>query len=242
MLASYLAGYQERVMLATNGNIFFVDYVLLNRIAANTKPNQQYLEAPMCLLYLNPRNELVPIAIQIKQEPGPENPIFLPTDSKYDWLLAKVWVRHADTQVHQLVSHLLNTHLFAEVFCIATLRKLPSAHPVFKLLMPHLKFTLHINTEARGLLISEGGVFDQIGARGSRERTQSCKLGEDRTPSGGPRPGATPRRGDEARCAWLTTRRVLSCLESRGVRRGSNGGQKTSVIELQRLCTKWFGL
>ncbi|XP_059805839.1 immunoglobulin superfamily member 11-like isoform X4 [Hypanus sabinus] len=44
--------------------------------------------------------------------------------------------------------------------------------------------------------------FGQIGARGSRERTQCCKLGED------------PRRGDEARCAWLTTRRVLSC-ESR---------------------------
>ncbi|XP_072906139.1 polyunsaturated fatty acid 5-lipoxygenase-like [Hemitrygon akajei] len=149
-----------------NGNIFIVDYVLLNGIAANTKPNQQYLEAPMCLLYLNPRNELVPIAIQLKQEPGPENPIFLPTDSKYDWLLAKVWVRHADTQVHQLVSHLLNTHLFAEVFCIATLLKLPSAHPIFKLLMPHLKFTLHINTEARGLLISEGGIFDQAFSTG----------------------------------------------------------------------------
>ncbi|XP_072905118.1 polyunsaturated fatty acid 5-lipoxygenase-like isoform X1 [Hemitrygon akajei] len=149
-----------------NGNIFIVDHVLLNGIAANTKPKQQYLEALMCLLYLNPRKELVPIAIQLKQEPGPENPIFLPTDSKYDWLLAKVWVRHADTQVHQLISHLLNTHLFAEVFCIATLRKLPSAHPIFKLLMPHLKFTLHINTEARGLLISEGGVFDQAFSTG----------------------------------------------------------------------------
>ncbi|XP_062903646.1 polyunsaturated fatty acid 5-lipoxygenase-like [Mobula hypostoma] len=149
-----------------NGNIFIVDYALLNGIAASTKPMQQYLEAPMCLLYLNPKNELVPIAIQIKQEPGPENPIFLPTDSKYDWLLAKIWVRHADAQIHQLVSHLLNTHLFAEVFCIATLRKLPSAHPVFKLLMPHLKFTLHINTEARALLISEGGVFDQAFSTG----------------------------------------------------------------------------
>ncbi|XP_062905791.1 hydroperoxide isomerase ALOXE3-like [Mobula hypostoma] len=95
---------------------------------------QQYLEAPMCLSYLIPSNEFVPIAIQIKQLPGPQNPIFFPTDSKYDWLLAKIYVRHADTQVHQLVSHLLNTHLFAEVYCIVTLRKLPSAHPVFKVL------------------------------------------------------------------------------------------------------------
>uniref|UniRef100_UPI00398F6E96 polyunsaturated fatty acid lipoxygenase ALOX15B-like n=1 Tax=Pristiophorus japonicus TaxID=55135 RepID=UPI00398F6E96 len=155
------------------GNIFIVDYEMLTGIPAHIiNGNQQYLEPPMCLLYSNPENELIPIAIQIKQEPGPQNPIFFPNDSKYDWLLAKIWVRHADMQLHQLVSHLLKTHLFAEVFSIATLRKLPNAHPIFKLLMPHLKFTLNINTAARRLLIVEGGVFDRAFSTGGIAKVQ----------------------------------------------------------------------
>ncbi|XP_051900760.1 polyunsaturated fatty acid lipoxygenase ALOX15B-like [Pristis pectinata] len=166
MVSLFLGANTSLQQEVQKGNIFIVDYELLDGIAANSKPKQQYLEAPMCLLHLNPANELVPIAIQLRQQPGPANPIFLPSDSKHDWRLAKIWVRHADAQIHQLVSHLLKTHLFAEIFCIATLRKLPSAHPVFKLLMPHLKFTLHINTEARTLLISEGGIFDQAFSTG----------------------------------------------------------------------------
>ncbi|XP_067879719.1 polyunsaturated fatty acid lipoxygenase ALOX15B-like [Heterodontus francisci] len=164
------------------GNIFIVDYEILNGIPAHSiSGDQQYLEAPMCLLYSTPENQLIPIAIQIKQEPGPQNPIFLPNDSKYDWRLAKIWVRHADTQIHQLVSHLLKTHLFAEIFCIATLRKLPNAHPIFKLLMPHLKFTLHINTAARELLISEGGVFDKAFSTGGIAKLQILQRALEQT-------------------------------------------------------------
>ncbi|XP_048475966.1 polyunsaturated fatty acid lipoxygenase ALOX15B-like [Rhincodon typus] len=164
------------------GNIFLVDYELLDGFPAHSIFGcQQYLEAPMCLLYVNPQDELIPIAIQIKQEPGPQNPIFLPSDSKYDWRLAKIWARHADTQIHQLVSHLLKTHLFAEVFSIATLRKLPNAHPIFKLLMPHLKFTLDINTAARNLLISDGGVFDQAFSTGGETKVQILQRALEQT-------------------------------------------------------------
>ena len=58
-----------------------------------------YCPAPMCLLYVNGNNKLVPIAIQLKRIPGPDNPIFLPSDNWFDWILAKMYYRSADAQV-----------------------------------------------------------------------------------------------------------------------------------------------
>ncbi|KAL4597429.1 hydroperoxide isomerase ALOXE3-like, partial [Arapaima gigas] len=96
------------------GNIFLCDYKTLEGLPINVVNNkQQYQAAPLCLLYKNPEDKLMPVAIQLKQQPGDLNPIFLPSDSEHDWLLAKLFVRSAEFSEHQLNSHLLRTHLLA---------------------------------------------------------------------------------------------------------------------------------
>ncbi|MGH0179225.1 UNVERIFIED_CONTAM: hypothetical protein FKN15_020123, partial [Acipenser sinensis] len=115
------------------GTIFLADYEILEGVPANcVNGRPQHLAAPLCLLYRNQQGELLPIAIQLKQTPGPHNPVFLPSDSEADWLLAKIWVRNSDFQCHQLVSHYLKTHMLGEAYCVATLRHLPGAHPLHK--------------------------------------------------------------------------------------------------------------
>ena len=63
----------------------------------------QHTCAPICLLYINGSNQLVPIAIQLQQNPDKNNPIFLPTDGKIDWLLAKIYYQSAHGQVRTIV-------------------------------------------------------------------------------------------------------------------------------------------
>ncbi|TDG99347.1 hypothetical protein EPR50_G00193140 [Perca flavescens] len=149
------------------GNIFLCDYKLLDGVKANiVNGKKQYLMAPLVLLHKTPDDKLMPIAIQLKQTPADDNPIFLPTDSEYDWLMAKIFVRSADFSEHQLNVHLLRTHLLAEVFAVSLLRNVPMVHPLYKLLIPHTRYTLQINYLARSLLISKTGVFTQFAASG----------------------------------------------------------------------------
>ncbi|CAJ0931388.1 unnamed protein product [Ranitomeya imitator] len=189
MVASSLGSAHDLHKELQNGNVFLADYKILQGVPTNDRINgkPQYLTAPMCLLWKDPQDQLLPIAIQVcapellfsgetvllviwgllscrelGQTPGERTPIFLPSDQEWDWTLAKIWVRNAEFQVHQMVYHLLHTHLFAEVFNIATHRQLPRNHPVYKLVVVHLRYTLDINTIARTAFISPGGIFDKV--------------------------------------------------------------------------------
>ncbi|KAL1277276.1 hypothetical protein QQF64_023949, partial [Cirrhinus molitorella] len=152
------------------GNIYIADYAILEGVQANaTDPNtQQYLAAPFCLLYKNSHNDIMPIAIQLSRQTtaGVGNTVFLPSDTPHDWMLAKMWVNSSDFNVHQVVTHLLRTHLISEVFAIAMYRQLAAVHPVYKLLIPHVRLTVAINTAAREQLICESGLFDKANSTG----------------------------------------------------------------------------
>uniref|UniRef100_A0A673M1I7 Lipoxygenase domain-containing protein n=1 Tax=Sinocyclocheilus rhinocerous TaxID=307959 RepID=A0A673M1I7_9TELE len=107
-------------------HVYLLDYEVLDQLPANTVNDKQtYLAAPLCLLHYSRQGELKPIAIQVKILNR-----FLLILFWLHWLLAKMWVRNSDFQVHQLLSHFLRTHLIGEVCCTAALRQLPEIHPL----------------------------------------------------------------------------------------------------------------
>ena len=99
------------------GYIYMVDFEILDGVSTGTYEDEKLeLGAAMALFYHEPENnDLLPVAIQLGQTPGPDCPIWTPKDTRDDWLQAKFWFRNADAQVGQLVTHLAQTHFFVEV-------------------------------------------------------------------------------------------------------------------------------
>jgi arachidonate 15-lipoxygenase len=145
------------------GRLYLADYQLLEQVENGTFPDaQKYVYAPLALFAVPPgATKLVPVAIQCRQEPGPDNPIFTPDDG-YNWLIAKTIVEIADGNIHESVAHLGRTHLLMEPFVIATHRQLAANHPLNLLLEPHFEGTLAINHMAHTHLVADRGACDQL--------------------------------------------------------------------------------
>jgi arachidonate 15-lipoxygenase len=146
------------------GRLFLADYAILDGAQMGTFPHDlpKYVYAPLALFVVDrTTKELLPVAIQCKQTPGPDNPIFTPDDGP-GWLIAKTVVSIADGNVHEAVTHLARTHLLIEPFVIATYRQLAPNHPLFRLLWPHFEGTLAINDASWRHLIANKGAVEKL--------------------------------------------------------------------------------
>ncbi|XP_043077296.1 hydroperoxide isomerase ALOXE3 isoform X2 [Puntigrus tetrazona] len=131
MVQPFLESGTSLTLEMKQGNIFLCDYKRLADLQTQlTNGRQQYVAAPLCLLYKNQVGKLLPIAIQLQQQPSEDNPVFLPSDSEYDWQLAKLYVRNADCLEHQASFYLCTS--LAETFTVSLMRNLPAAHPIHK--------------------------------------------------------------------------------------------------------------
>lgn len=124
--------------------------------------------ASRTLLFLRHDQTLKPVAIELSLPGGASgeeiNRVFLPAREGTEaalWQLAKTHVAVNDSGHHQLISHWLHTHATVEPFIIAARRQLSVMHPIYKLLDPHFKDTMHINSLARSILLNAGGVLER---------------------------------------------------------------------------------
>jgi arachidonate 15-lipoxygenase len=148
---------------AQAGRLYRADYSELENVPPGLfRGVPKFLSVPLALFAAEKRfGQLVPVAIQCEQEPGPDNPIFTRHDG-HAWSIAKTIVQIADANLHEAVSHLGRTHLFIEPFVIATERQLAESHPLRLLLRPHFEGTLAINELAHRTLLAPGGFVDEL--------------------------------------------------------------------------------
>ncbi|KAK6172838.1 hypothetical protein SNE40_016418 [Patella caerulea] len=158
MLKPFLEGNTLEGLLKEK-RLFICDLEILEGLSC--KPGFT-LCVPIGLFMINKNKQLRPIAIQLFQKPGPDNPVFLPTDHPNTWVLAKMWYNNADAAYHQSLTHLGLTHLLMEGVTVATHRNLSQSHPVFKFLAPHFLYLIAINTRGLEILVSEGGWVDKV--------------------------------------------------------------------------------
>ncbi|XP_078444696.1 lipoxygenase 3 [Wolffia australiana] len=151
--------------------LFVLDYhdiylPFLNRI--NSQEGRKGY-ATRTVFFQTAQGTLKPVAIELRLPPGTppsraRRVMTPPGDATSAWLwqMAKAHVSSNDAGVHQLVNHWLRTHATVEPFILAANRRLSSLHPIFQLLKPHMRYTLHTNALARQILVNAGGVIESF--------------------------------------------------------------------------------
>eukprot|EP00753_Platysulcus_tardus_P015866 PLAT5320.1.p1 GENE.PLAT5320.1~~PLAT5320.1.p1 ORF type:complete len:725 (-),score=393.27 PLAT5320.1:96-2198(-) len=152
------------------GRIFMLDYRDMESLPlrplseeAEAKGEEGQRVGPVALFHAHCiAEEELPLrilAIQLQTD----GPVYTPAaSSNIDWMTARLYLVVADGAQHQIGSHYLCTHAVMEPFAVATHRQLSCMHPVFKLLLPHLKGTIAINALASDTLVAPGGIIETV--------------------------------------------------------------------------------
>ncbi|KAG1666859.1 Arachidonate 5-lipoxygenase [Nymphon striatum] len=164
MLKPFLEEMSLQEALQAN-KLFICDLKIMRNLPCK---DDKMICAPIALFYLNKEGTLLPIAIQLFQEKNSDNPVFLPSDPPYTWMLAKMFYNNADANYHQCVLHIGKTHLMMESFWVCTNRNLSPSHPLYKLLAPHFHFMLAINCLLLEKFMAMGGWMDRVTTCGMR--------------------------------------------------------------------------
>ncbi|KAF4399360.1 hypothetical protein G4B88_022443 [Cannabis sativa] len=149
--------------------LFMVDYhdIFLPFLDKINSLDGRRTYATRTIYFLSPQGTLKPVAIELSlPQTGPSSRskrvVTPPVDatSNWVWQLAKAHVCTNDAGVHQLVNHWLRTHASLEPFILSAHRQMSAMHPIYKLLDPHMRYTLEINALARQNLINADGVIE----------------------------------------------------------------------------------
>jgi arachidonate 15-lipoxygenase len=142
--------------VADQNRLFLLEYPFLKFSPVELQIGR-YVGSPKTLFYRGEQG-LEPLLIQL--ESGGKT--YTSNSDADDWMRAKLFVQVADITQHELLTHLCYTHLSMEAFAIATPRRLPANHPVYRLLKPHFRFLLAINTRGNAILLGEGAAIDSL--------------------------------------------------------------------------------
>ncbi|BAY39202.1 lipoxygenase-like protein [Nostoc sp. NIES-2111] len=144
---------------AAENRLFIAEYPLFKDLKVTDLQPSKYLGNPIAVFHRSEQG-LEPLLIELEKG-RVVTPAFLGGGAD-DWTRAKLYVQSADAAHHELFSHLSYTHLAMEVFAIATPRQLPSNHPFYQLLNPHLQFLLAINQRGNQILLQEGSAISSL--------------------------------------------------------------------------------
>ncbi|CAK0787323.1 hypothetical protein CVIRNUC_010541 [Coccomyxa viridis] len=130
---------------------------------------QRKLHAGRALLFYTNEGYLKPVAIQLisdpkdqKKDPKEQGEVYTPNDATELWTLAKAVFGNLDFLYHQVGSHYLVGHACQEPFIIAFMRHVSALHPVYKLMRPHFRNTLHVNAFGRVILTAAGTPIEAL--------------------------------------------------------------------------------
>ncbi|XP_059627324.1 linoleate 13S-lipoxygenase 2-1, chloroplastic-like [Cornus florida] len=167
-----IGGFMKLEEALEKKRLFRLDYhdLLLpyvNKVRGLSPSYKTTLYGSRTLFFLTTDGTLRPLAIELTRPPEDGKPqwkqVFTPdwtATGCWLWRLAKVHVLAHDSGVHQLISHWLRTHCCVEPYIIATYRQLSAMHPIYRILRPHLRYTMKLNALARQLLNSAEGLIE----------------------------------------------------------------------------------